>query len=96
LSNAPFKASGFAAAALSLLPLTARVQSAELAEVRLLSAPDAPAQSAVFEVVNESDHEISSLAVSCHLLNDAGKAIAVKVLRQDVTGAPPSSGWSSY
>jgi hypothetical protein len=74
------------ATALCLSHVPAHAQGAELVEVHLLAHPDAPAQSApaqsaTFEIVNESDHEISSLAVSCRLLNDAGKAIAVKVVR---------------
>ena len=69
------------ATALFLSHVPAHAQGAELVEVHLLAHPDAPAQSATFEIVNESDHEISSLAVSCRLLNDAGKAIAVKVVR---------------
>jgi hypothetical protein len=67
----------------------AYAQQAELGDVRLLGAPGAPAQSAEFEIVNESDHEIRFLVVSCHLLNDAGKAIAVKVLR--LRHLPPGS-----
>jgi len=69
------------ATALCLSHVPAHAQGAELVEVHLLAHPDAPAQSATFEIVNESDHEISSLAVSCRLLNEAGKAIAVKVVR---------------
>jgi hypothetical protein len=69
------------AAALAIAQASARAQQAELGDVRLLGAPDGPAQSAVFEIVNESDHEIGSLAVSCQLLNDTGKALAVKVVR---------------
>src|SRR3954470_14391425 len=65
---------------LAIAQASARAQQAELGDVRLLGAPDGPAQSAVFEIVNESDHEIGSLAVSCQLLNDTG-ALAVKVVR---------------
>jgi hypothetical protein len=76
-------------AALVLSQVSAAAQQAELGEVRLLEAPDPPAQRAVFEIVNESDHEISSVAVSCQLLNDAGKALAVKVVR--LRHLPPGS-----
>jgi hypothetical protein len=65
------------AAALAIAQASARTQQAELGDVRLLGAPDGPAQSVVFEIVNES----GSLAVSCQLLNDTGKALAVKVVR---------------
>lgn len=80
------------ATALCLSHVPAHAQGAELVEVHLLAHPDAPAQSATFEIVNESDHEISSLAVSCRLLNDAGKAIAVKFVR--FRHLPPGSATS--
>jgi hypothetical protein len=57
------------ATALCLSHVPAHAQGAELVEVHLLAHPDAPAQSATFEIVNESDHEISSLAVSCRFRN---------------------------
>jgi hypothetical protein len=69
------------AAAVSLAQTAARAQLAELGDVSLLTSFDGSVQSAVLEIVNKSDHEISSLAISCQLLNDAGKAIAVKVVR---------------
>src|SRR3954452_4406834 len=69
------------AAAIALTQISASAQQAELGGVRLLGAPDGPVQSAVFEIVNDTDHEIGSLAVSCQLLNDGGKALAVKVVR---------------
>ena len=70
----------FAAATISQVS-PAHTQLAELGDVSLLTSFDGSVQSAVLEILNKSDHEISSLAVSCQLLNDAGKVIAVKVLR---------------
>jgi hypothetical protein len=80
------------AAAIWLSQLSAYAQSVELAEVRLLDASGAsgaPAQSAVFELINESDETIRLIAVSCQLLNEAGKAVAVKAVR--FRNVPPGS-----
>jgi hypothetical protein len=68
---------------------SAYAQIVELREVRLLVSTDAPAQTAVFELVNESDRTIKYLAVSCHLIDDAGKPLAVKVVR--FREVPPGS-----
>ena len=59
---------------------SASAQQAELQEVRLLGASGAPAQSAVFEVVNGSDHEIGSITVSCQLLDEGGKIVGTKAV----------------
>jgi hypothetical protein len=77
------------AAAIWLSQLSAYAHSVELAEVRLLDASGAPAQSAVFELINESDETIRLIAVSCQLLNEAGKAVAVKAVR--FRNVPPGS-----
>jgi len=45
----------------------AYAQTVELREVRLLASTEAPEQTAVFEMVNDSDSTIKFLAVSCHL-----------------------------
>lgn len=87
--NTQSKLLSAAAAAAVLTSAQASAQQAELREVRLLGAPGTPEQSAVFEIVNESDREIGLLTVSCHLMNDAGKAIAVKAVR--VRHVPPGS-----
>jgi hypothetical protein len=76
-------------AAIGLSQLSGYAQSVELAEVRLLGASGAPAQSAVFELINENDETIRLVAVSCHLLNEAGKAVAVKAVR--FRNVPPGS-----
>ena len=61
--------------------VSAYAQPLELQNARLLDSPDGSAQTAVFEVVNVSNHAIGHLAVSCHLLDRANKALAVKVVR---------------
>jgi hypothetical protein len=67
----------------------AYAQTVELREVRLLASTEAPEQTSVFEMVNDSDSTIKFLAVSCHLIDEAGKPLAVKVVRfRDV---PPGS-----
>jgi len=55
------------AAAIYLSPVSAHAQSVEVADVRLLSAPDARLQSAVFELINETHETISYVAVTCQL-----------------------------
>ena len=69
------------AAAVSVGATVAHAQPAELGDVSLLSSFDGSAQSAVVEIVNASDHAIKTLTISCQLLDDAGKTIAVKATR---------------
>jgi hypothetical protein len=77
------------AAAIYLNQVAAHAQTVELAEVRLLTGADAPAQTAVFELINESHETISYLAVSCQLLNETDKTVAVKAVR--FRNIPPGS-----
>jgi hypothetical protein len=84
------------AAAIWLSQLSAYAQSVELADVRLLDAFGAPAQSAVFELINESDETIRLIAVSCQLLNEAGKTVAVKAVRLRNVPPGPTVGDAAF
>jgi hypothetical protein len=77
------------AAAIYLSPVSAHAQTVELAEVRLVTVPDARAQSAVFELINETHETISYVAVSCQLLNETDKTVAVNAVR--FRNIPPGS-----
>src|SRR5438105_687996 len=76
-------------AAISHSQIPAYAQSVELAEVRLLNAPDASAQSAVFELVNDTDEAIRQIAINCQLLDETGRTLAVKGVR--FRNVPPGS-----
>src|SRR3954469_6084365 len=69
------------ASVLCLSQVLASAQIVELGDFRLLSSPEPSGQSAVFELINITDRVISQVAVSCNLLDEAGRAIAVKVIR---------------
>jgi hypothetical protein len=77
------------AAAICPSAVSAHAQTVELAEVRLANAPDAPAQSAVFELINETHETTSYVVVSCQLLNETDKTVAVKAVR--FRNIPPGS-----
>jgi hypothetical protein len=77
------------AAAICLSHVSAYAQSVKLTEVRLLGPPGAPAESAVFELINDTDGTIRLVAVSCQLLDETGRTVAVKGVR--FRNIPPGS-----
>jgi hypothetical protein len=74
---------------ISVSRVSAYAQSVELGEARLLNAADGSAQSAVFEMVNNTDETIRLIAVNCQLLEETGRTVAVKGVR--FRNVPPGS-----